>query len=59
MIDGNFPIATEFTLRQLERLSELLSAAMTRYPNPHDHNLARKLIEYRASGYQQQLRRTG
>jgi hypothetical protein len=59
-MDANFQLATRFTLRQLERLCELVSAEAARQPSPEDYNLARKLQEYLANGYHLvRLRRTG
>lgn len=45
-IDKDLTLPTEFTVAQLERLSELASVANSKAPNPRDHNLARKLAEY-------------
>jgi hypothetical protein len=39
-------LPTEFTVRQLERLAELVMTANSAKPNPEDHNLGRKLHEY-------------
>jgi hypothetical protein len=59
-MDKDFRLQTEFTMRQLERLSELVSAAHGARPTPEDHNLLRKLTEYCASAnHLQRLRRTG
>jgi hypothetical protein len=39
-------LPTEFTVRQLERMAELVMTANSVKPNPEDHNLGRKLQEY-------------
>jgi hypothetical protein len=44
-----FRLPTEFTLKQLQRMAELVSAAHGRRPTAEDHNLLRKLTEYTAS----------
>lgn len=59
-MDVDFRLQTQFTQRQLERMSELVSAAYGVHPTPDDHNLLRKLTEYCASAnHMQRLRRTG
>lgn len=42
--DLMFP--TEFTVRQIERMAELVMSANSAKPNAEDHNLGRKLQEY-------------
>jgi len=46
MANKDLTLPTEFTVRQLERMGELVSRANSEKPNPADHNLARKLAEY-------------
>lgn len=60
MPQQDFSLPTEFTVSQLERLSELVMTANSHHPNPADHNLGRKLQEYCSTGHwMQRLRRTG
>lgn len=46
MSDKDLTLPTEFTVKQIERMSELVARANNERPNPSDHNLARKLAEY-------------
>ncbi|HSV90949.1 MAG TPA: hypothetical protein VLH80_07600 [Nitrospiraceae bacterium] len=39
-------LPTEFTVRQLARMAELVLRENSQRPNPEDHNLGRKLQEY-------------
>lgn len=57
--DRRYQVETLFTVRQLERLRQLVGTANTRQPNPDDHNLERKLTEYLVTMQRIQLRRTG
>lgn len=44
--DEELTLPTEFTVRQLERMAELVMTANSARPNADDHNLGRKLHEY-------------
>ena len=45
-VEKDLTLPTEFTVRDLHRMAELVMAANSRNPNPRDHNLGRKLSEY-------------
>lgn len=45
-VEKDLTLPTEFTVRDLERMAELVMTANSRNPNPRDHNLGRKLSEY-------------
>jgi hypothetical protein len=44
--DSELTLPTEFTVRQLERMAELVLTEHSRKPNQDDYNLGRKLTEY-------------